>query len=302
MDKTSRLELNLPERGYRDWDVPINENFSLIDGKVAGLGLDNVFTGSNNFTSTIKSQSAVAMDSTTNVTTFEKPTEAPAENKTIGRINFLSSDNALSMGHILTYRTTTNAVVTQIAARQSIDGVQKGGTLEVGVDKDGNSFTNVPTPADSSNNTNIPTTSWVRKLFALLTGNNTFSGTNTFYSVYTYLRGKVIDVINAPTTQADVGIEFQDKNGTAVGQNHVRTYTNGNISHNMYVKHHNSNTWAAISIGFNADGSTFTSAPTPAINDNAASIATTAWVNNKHQVVSALPSSPTAGVFYFIKE
>ena len=36
--------------------------------------------------------------------------------------------------------------------------------------------------------------------------------------------------------------------------------------------------------------------------NNSNQMATTAWVNNKHQVVSALPSSPTAGVFYFVKE
>lgn len=38
------------------------------------------------------------------------------------------------------------------------------------------------------------------------------------------------------------------------------------------------------------------------ITDNSSKIATTAFVNNKFQVVSALPSSPTAGVFYFVKE
>ena len=302
MDKTSKLGLNLPDKGFRDWDVPINENFSLIDSKVAGLGLNNVFTGINYFTRTIKSQSAVAIDSTTNVTTFEKPAEAPTTNKDIGRINFFASDYGLSMGHILTYRNTANDVRTQIAARQSIDGVQKSSVIEVGVSKDGIAYTNAPTPGDSSNNSNIAVTSWVRKLFALLTGNNVFTGTNTFHSVYTYLKGKVIDVTNAPTTQADVGIEFQDKNGTAIGQNHVRTYTNGNISHNMYVKNPNSNTWAAISIGFNADGTLFTAAPTPATANNSTNIATTAFVKAQIQEVTAAPSSPVSGVLYVIPE
>lgn len=33
MDKTSNLGLNLPDKGYRDWDVPINENFEILDSR-----------------------------------------------------------------------------------------------------------------------------------------------------------------------------------------------------------------------------------------------------------------------------
>lgn len=31
MEKTEKLGLNLPERGYKDWDIPINENFRILD-------------------------------------------------------------------------------------------------------------------------------------------------------------------------------------------------------------------------------------------------------------------------------
>lgn len=31
MEKTEKLGLNLPEKGYKDWDVPINENFRILD-------------------------------------------------------------------------------------------------------------------------------------------------------------------------------------------------------------------------------------------------------------------------------
>ena len=95
MDTTENLGLNLPEKGYEDWGVPLNENFEkldtaigaieeVIDTKVAALetkvneeigiaveGLqgevsnlseqtaklagNNVFTGSNTFTSKITS-------------------------------------------------------------------------------------------------------------------------------------------------------------------------------------------------------------------------------------------------------
>lgn len=40
--------------------------------------------------------------------------------------------------------------------------------------------------------------------------------------------------------------------------------------------------------------------PTPATNANDTQAATTAWVNSKMQVVSALPAAPDANVFYFI--
>ena len=41
-------------------------------------------------------------------------------------------------------------------------------------------------------------------------------------------------------------------------------------------------------------------APTPPVNSNGGSVATTAWFNSKMQVVSALPANPDPNVFYFI--
>ena len=42
--------------------------------------------------------------------------------------------------------------------------------------------------------------------------------------------------------------------------------------------------------------------PTPKVSDNSTQIATTAYMNNKFQVVSALPAAPDSNVFYFIPE
>ena len=42
--------------------------------------------------------------------------------------------------------------------------------------------------------------------------------------------------------------------------------------------------------------------PTPALTANDTQAATTAWVNSKMQVVSALPANPDPNVFYFIPE
>lgn len=42
--------------------------------------------------------------------------------------------------------------------------------------------------------------------------------------------------------------------------------------------------------------------PTPLVSSNTTVPATTAYINNKFQVVNSLPSSPDANTFYFIKE
>ena len=58
-----------------------------------------------------------------------------------------------------------------------------------------------------------------------------------------------------------------------------------------------------LTFGCNADGSNvYVTVPTPATADNSTSAATTAFVNNKFKVVSTLPASPDANVFYFIPE
>ena len=46
---------------------------------------------------------------------------------------------------------------------------------------------------------------------------------------------------------------------------------------------------------------TYATAPT-SVTANDTQIATTAWVNSKMQVVSALPANPDPNVFYFIPE
>lgn len=42
--------------------------------------------------------------------------------------------------------------------------------------------------------------------------------------------------------------------------------------------------------------------PTPAVGDNSAKGATTAYVNNKFKKVSVLPANPDANTYYFIPE
>ena len=59
---------------------------------------------------------------------------------------------------------------------------------------------------------------------------------------------------------------------------------------------------ASLAVRASRDGSVSATAPAPAISSNNTQIATTAYVNTKHQLVSALPASPNANVFYYISE
>ena len=59
---------------------------------------------------------------------------------------------------------------------------------------------------------------------------------------------------------------------------------------------------AELKVYVDGDGSVGASCPTPKIDSNRNDIATTAWHNQKHQVVSVLPASPDPNVFYYIPE
>lgn len=59
---------------------------------------------------------------------------------------------------------------------------------------------------------------------------------------------------------------------------------------------------AELAVGIAPDGNAYAAAPTVGVGVNSHAIATTAWVNNKLQVVSALPANPDPNVFYFIPE
>ena len=104
-----------------------------------------------------------------------------------------------------------------------------------------------------------------------------------------------------PTNTVFSGIHHYDKNNFEYGTIFSSMSSTGTVQTNLWVRTPNG-TAATMGIQQDANGNTSTYAPTPATNSNGTNIATTAWVNNKHQVVTALPSSPATGVFYFIKE
>lgn len=104
-----------------------------------------------------------------------------------------------------------------------------------------------------------------------------------------------------PAAAVFSGIHHYDKNNFEYGTIFSSMSPTGIVQTNLWV-HTPKGTAATMGIQQDANGNTSTYAPTPATSDNSTQIATTAFVNNKLQVVDSLPSSPTAGVFYFIKE
>ena len=298
------------------------------DSDVVKLTGNQTASGQKTFINTIKSNSILALESKTNQTTFEKPTQAPTEIKTIGRINFAASDSDFSMGYIRTYRDKSNTVATEISARQSIDGVQKTCILGVKVDKDGNTFTSVPTPATSDSSSKIATTENVdAKITAQavkLTGNQTIGGAKTFTSDLT-LQGASVQPIfkatgytkgTAPTTDTYMcHRSYKDNNNNNVF--HEFYYIPKNTNRPSYILRFQDVSSASASsskykdiIIANYDGTnanyainaTTATAPTPSTTDNSTKIATTAFFRNNMQVVDALPANPVEGVFYYIPD
>lgn len=135
-------------------------------------------------------------------------------------------------------------------------------------------------------------------------GNETITDTKTFSGTINRIFSS-IDVTTAPSSNVyGTTIQAIDKNNKPIGYFRNLHYTNGNLSTDMQVARevNGSMTYASIGVFMAPDGAVSTQAPTPSIASNDTNITTTAWFNNKMKVVSALPSSPNANVFYFVTE
>lgn len=194
-----------------------------------------------------------------------------------------------------------------------------------------------------------------------ITGIKTFSGNGRI----TKIQNSTVTYNTAPSSDTFTDISFRDKNDYEMGVlEHVR-FSNNDTAIRLVVKGADGNWSTNLLVGRKADGTVYTSAPTPSVNDNSSKIATTehvknvvsavqttletsiatksndnavvhlsgsetitgtktystsplvptpvnssndttaattAFISNKFQVVSALPASPDSNVFYFIPE
>lgn len=170
----------------------------------------------------------------------------------------------------------------------------------------------IPTASNSMDSKRITTIGWVNDPSASLnvvhrTGDEDINGKKRFKSSQgaLYARFTGSDSMTAPSSELyNAAIMCEDKNGKNTGNFRNIFSTNGNITTDMQVCREINGTakFANMGIRMSNTGVVSTTAPTPPTGDNSTQIATTEWFNSKHKVVSALPSSPTAGVFYYITE
>ena len=139
-----------------------------------------------------------------------------------------------------------------------------------------------------------------------LSGNETITGVKTFKgdNRIAVLQNSTVTYNTAPSSDTFTDLSIRDKNGVEMGVlEHVR-YTNNDTGLRLVAKGIDGNWSTGLAVGKKADGTTYTSAPTPVVGDNSTKIATTAYINTKFQVMNEadLPANRDANTFYFVKE
>lgn len=133
---------------------------------------------------------------------------------------------------------------------------------------------------------------------AKLDRDNVFAGVNTFESDNSnvYIKSSSIDITSIPSSTQYSYLDFYDKNNQRLGVIGAFQFTTG--EYGIYLQAGNI---ASMNIRTNGTNS-YTSVATPPTSDNSTQIATTAFVNQKFQVVSILPVNPDPDTFYYISE
>ena len=112
------------------------------------------------------------------------------------------------------------------------------------------------------------------------TGNETITGVKTFKgnNRIAALQNSTVTYNTAPASNTVTDLSIRDKDGVEMGVlEHVR-FTNNNTVFRLSAKGADGKWGAELSVGKKADGTSFTSAPTPTAGDNSTNIATTAFV------------------------
>lgn len=136
---------------------------------------------------------------------------------------------------------------------------------------------------DNLTNFTISYDTYVQRLFTL-------TGTNS------------INISRVDGSYTEVQTRKTDGTRTGGFRNINDATTNKNMTY-VYVASDDGKSIAGIiGIGKIIGGDVYTECPTPTVSNNSNQIATTAYVNNKFQVVSALPASPDPNTYYFIPE
>lgn len=224
-------------------------------------------------------------------------------------------NNAQIANFYVTQTTDNDIQASMIATNLNSSDTAYDAAIRVVAKRDGTVYTYAPTPATSDSSSKIATTANVdAKITAQavkLSGNQTIAGIKTFSNPVYCINNqayfhKMPDYTNGTTPSTNYYLNtmtLNDSTGNYFGFYGPEMLTDGSYSVRMGVRSQVDNTkYSILKVGCLSDGTFYTSAPTPATSDNSTKIATTAFVNNKFQVVTALPANPTPGVFYFVKE
>lgn len=199
----------------------------------------------------------------------------------------------------------------------SKDGASILGSIQLNRDDNNGILATAPHPAASTSTSNPAIMTAGRAAdpaqnFNLLhrSGNEIFSGVKTLKTDEPRFgfQHTGIDVNTNPSQQKAIKLFFAEKSGLFLSENAVYQRTDGAIV--TQITANNSNTYSAITVVCEKNGTKYGTCPTPEASDNSTKIANTEWansritsiMNNKLQVVAKLPSSPKADTFYFIPE
>jgi len=143
---------------------------------------------------------------------------------------------------------------------------------------------------------------WVTAHNQIILGNGNTS--NSYAQIRLFNKAYTNGTPTSTSTQRF--IEWYDASSTQLGYINLNVDTSENRIFAIRANGKTSSAYSQLVLQVLSDGNSVAifnskvNLPTPATSSNEATAATTAYVNNKHQVVSALPASPDSNVFYYI--
>lgn len=300
-------------------DITINGSSILTTNNFVTLDTDQSITGAKTFTSGL-----YLTKDTPQITLKSTSIDITQSGWAKGRntIAWCQDKNGNESGGVFNaIETDSNKIFTDMYAMSRKTGSQVAAHLRIGIDENGNPYATAPTPAVSDNSNKLATTAWVNnQKYVTLNTNQTITGTKTFTNAVikqlstnnssgqyqdTY---KVVDTNLDTTTNPEYIKQYyhavKDKNNNYLAFIASTYNTDGSSDISLNARTRNTdnsgNVQGMIKVSVKRDGTIIAEAPIPATSDNSNKIATTAYCNKKHQVVSALPASPDANVFYYI--
>lgn len=199
-----------------------------------------------------------------------------------------------TMGMFRMTQTTDGGYSVLIQCVRNVGGVDKYATFGISIKEDGTISTLIPTPPASANDTQIPTTAWVRKYGVNKAG-------DTMTGPLLISKNSVTPSIGITQVQnggyGDYNVAGAD--GNRIGTIRISKSQDGN-SNSLALGVHKPGTTDApttiLNCAMKQDGSVSLTGVNPTSTSNDTSVATTAWVRQKIQELSSSISVPVGSL------